>query len=332
MVTWLGAVQSQDYAGAKWALGMRSPGVTDAEVDELFNSGAILRTHVMRPTWHFVSPKDICWLLKLTAPRVHAFNAHYYRRMELDDALFARSDALLAKALEGGKQLTRKELHDTLQREGIATVKEDNTVRLGLIMMHAELEGIICSGERRGKQFTYALMEERAPRARELERDEALAELTLRYFRSHGPAMVKDFTWWSGLTVADAKAGIEMVKSRLESETVDGRTYWSSAAAKTAEKEPDSAYLLPNFDEYLIGYTDHTSIFDGSYADVYDSGFPHSIVVDGKVMGAWKRTLKKDEAEVTAKLFTPLSGEQKDALDAAAEEYSRFLGLPVVLS
>src|SRR5690348_9989844 len=179
VVQWLGAVQSQDYGAAKWALGLRLCGAIDDVIEQSFASGQILRTHIMRPTWHFVTPADIRWMLMLTAPRVHAASAYYYRTSELDDALFARSNAVLVEALQGGKQLTRTELASALQRAGIAC---DNLLRLGYIIIHAELDGIICSGARRGKQFTYALLDERAPQTRVVEREEALAEFALRYF------------------------------------------------------------------------------------------------------------------------------------------------------
>jgi hypothetical protein len=208
VVAWFGAVQAQEYALAKWALGLRMEYATDDIIEQAFTDGAILRTHVMRPTWHFVTPADIRWILELTAPRVHAANGTMYRRLELEDALFGRSDEIIARAVEGGRHLTRAELGAALSVAGIDTT---NGMRLGYIVHHAELEGVVCSGPRRGRQHTYALIAERAPQARRLARDEALAELTRRYFTSHGPATVKDFAWWSGLTIADVKAGLAML-------------------------------------------------------------------------------------------------------------------------
>ena len=218
VVAWLGAAQAQDYAGAKWALGLRAKGLTDAAVEQAFDEGAILRTHILRPTWHFVAPADIRWMLALSAPRVHAVNAYAYRTFELDAAVLARSRAALERALAGGRQLTRLELAKVLQRAGV----QADGPRLAHVMMHAELDAVICSGARRGKQFTYALLEERAPRAKVLPRDEALAELTRRYFASHGPATLRDYVWWSGLTARDARAGMadELARSRPRS-TVD---------------------------------------------------------------------------------------------------------------
>ena len=196
VVKWFGAVQAQDYSGAKWALGLRLQSATDDAVEKAFGDGNILRTHVMRPTWHFVAPADIRWLLKLTAPRVNAVNGYYYRKFELDDAVFKKSNKALTKALRGGKQLTRDTLRNAVQQAGVAT---DDLVRSAYILIRAELDGLICSGARKGKQFTYSLLDERQPNSATLERDEALAELTRRYFTSHGPATLQDFVWWSGL-------------------------------------------------------------------------------------------------------------------------------------
>src|SRR5258707_10282859 len=190
MVAWLGAVQAQDYAAAKWALGMRLKDATDAALDQAFNDGGILRTHVMRPPWHFGAPADIRWLLALTAPRVKALMSYYGRQWGVDDALLKRSRAVLTKALQGGRQLTRSEIDQALQAAGI----QGSALALGHFAMHAELDALICSGPRRGKQFTYMLLDERVPPAPKLTRDEALAALTQRYFTSHGPAQVPDFT------------------------------------------------------------------------------------------------------------------------------------------
>jgi Winged helix DNA-binding domain len=332
LVQWLGAVQAQDYAAAKWALGLRSQGVTDRDVEQAFTDGTILRTHVMRPTWHFVTPSDISWMLTLTAPRVHALNAFYYRKLELDDTLFARSNAVLEKALYGGKQLTRPELISILQRAGIAT---GDLLRFGYLMIRAELDGIICSGARRGKQHTYALLDERAPQARTLERDEALAELAKRYFTSHGPATLKDYIWWSGLSAADAKAGLELIKPQLFHEVVDGQIYWFAASMQAANDMGPTAYLLPNYDEYIVGYTDRSAVFEASHTKKLDSRgnvlFNHTIVIDGQIVGTWKRMLKKDAVVIEANPFVPLSEAETRAVAIAAERYGRFLGTPAAL-
>ena len=223
-----GAVQAQNFAAAKWALGLRIKNSTDEDIEKAFNEGTILRTHVMRPTWHFVVPEDIRWMLELTAPRVKTVLAHYNRKLELDDALFAKSNAAIVKALQGHTYLTRQELKTILTNIGIET----NVQRLAHIIMWAELDGLICSGPRRGKQFTYALLEERVGKAKKLSREQALAKLALNYFTSHGPAQLKDFSWWSGLTVKDARDALDLIKSKLNQATLDGKTYWFSTQHK----------------------------------------------------------------------------------------------------
>ncbi len=332
VVRWLGAVQAQDYAAAKWAVGLRLQGATDDDIEQACTYGAILRTHVMRPTWHFVTPADIRWMLALTAPRVNAVNATWYRKLELDDAVFMRSSAALAKALQGGKQLTRAELASVLQQAGIAT---DNLLRFNYIMIRAELDGIVCSGARRGKQFTYALLDERAPQASVLDRDEALAEFARRYFTGHGPATLQDFVWWSGLTVADARAGLEMVTFQLMHEVVDGQRYWFSTSTLPAKDISQAAYLLPNFDEYIVGYTDRSAAFDMSHTKKLDQRgnilFNHTIVIDGQVVGTWKRTIKKDAVIVTPSLFISLNEAETRALAASVNRYGVFLEMPVSL-
>ncbi|HEY3476744.1 MAG TPA: winged helix DNA-binding domain-containing protein [Anaerolineales bacterium] len=331
VVSWMGAVQSQDYAGAKWALGRRmKDAATDAELDQAFNAGKILRTHVMRPTWHFVTPADIGWMLELTAPRVRAALAYIDRQLGMDQLTFRRTRSVLEKTLKGNHQLTRAELAPILSKAGVPV----DGLRLGHLMMHAELGGVVCSGARKGKQFTYALLEERAPQAKTLERDQALVELTRRYFRSHGPATAQDFVWWSGLTMTDARRGIEALGSEFENETVKDQTYWFPKSG-LGESSSSAAYLLSNYDEYTVGYTDRSAIFDGAHADKLgsrESILTQTLLIDGRVAGTWKRTLKKNEVVIDVAPFTVLNKAQNQAVIAAAREYGRFLGLPVVLS
>jgi hypothetical protein len=331
VVGWLGAVQAQDYAGAKWAVAQRTKGiVSDAAMDELFAEGAILRTHLLRPTWHFVTPADIRWLLDLTAARVHILNGTYYRKLALDDTTFERSHAALFKALQGGMQLTRPEVAAVLRQAGIAT----DDMRFTYLMMHAELEGVVCSGARRGKQFTYALLDERAPQAKRLDRDEALAELVRRYMMSHGPATLKDFVWWSGLTLADARAGIELVKPQLEHEVIDGQSYWFAASVPPARKRTPAAYLLPNYDEALASYKDRSAAVEAQYARMWNGEhaiLSHHLVINDRIAGSWQRTFSKGTAVVEIKLFAPLTEVETHAVAAATHRYGEFLGMPAVL-
>lgn len=330
VVDWLGAVQSQDYAGAKWALGQRANGINEADVDQAFADGSILRSHLLRPTWHFVTPKDIRWMLMLTAPRVHALSDYYYRKSGLDAATFKKSNSTIAKALKGGRQLTRNELASALQKAGIPT---DADLRLTYLVMYAELEGLICSGARRGKQFTYALLEERVPPTKPMKRDEALAELVRRYFSTRGPATLQDFAWWSGLTVADAKAGIEMVRPQFVSETINGQTYWFDESNAPTKLKSPTAYLLPNYDEYFIGFKDRSAFAEVIRREKLEENNPtfiaHVIVLDGQIVGGWKRTLKKDSVVVELSLITKLSKSEHQAVVEAANRFGKFLGLSV---
>jgi hypothetical protein len=332
VVRWLGAVQAQDYAGAKWAVALRLNGATDAKVEQAFASGEILRTHVMRPTWHFVAPEDIRWMLELTAPRVHAANCYQYRRLELSRAIFKRTNAVVTKALRDGRQLTRAELGSVLRQAGIAA----DDLRLTYLVLAAELDGVICSGARRAKQFTYTLLDERAPAVKTLTRDEALAELTRRYFVSHGPATEADFIWWSGLTRTDVRSGIEMVKRQLEHAVIDGKAYWSAESMPRSKNSRQAAFLLPNFDEYIVGYTDRGSIFDELHNNQLDARrnplFQHTIVMHGQIAGTWKRILKKDTVIIEFNPFTPVTNAERAAMRVAAEKYADFLELEASLA
>jgi hypothetical protein len=330
VVRLLGAVQAQDFGGAKWALGMRTRGSSDASIERAFANGSIVRTHVLRPTWHFVTPADIRWMLALTGPRVKATMASYDRKLELDDAVFRRTNAAIVRALRGGKQLTRAEIGETLRQAGVVV---GGSQRLGHILFRPELEGIICSGARRGKQFTYALLDERVPAAPERPRDEALLDLTRRYFATRGPATANDFAWWSGLTVADARRGIDMAGSALEREVIDDRPYWSDPSVRTAPWRSPKVFLLPNYDEFFIGHKDRSAIGrrleSAKLVTGGDALINHVIAVDGQLVGGWRRTLTNDRVRVDLRLLTRLSPAEHRALDAAVERHGEFLGLPV---
>jgi hypothetical protein len=331
VVRWFGAVQAQEYPGATWGIAQRMDGLTQAAIDQAFAEGAMLRTHAMRPTWHFVAPADIRWLLKLTSPRVHALNASYYRKLELDAAVLARGAAVLTTALQDGKHLTRSELASALGQAGISRATDDR-LRLAYLMMHAELEGLICSGAMRGKQHTYALLDERVPAARMLEREEALAELTRRYFISHGPATVKDFAWWSGLATADVRAGLELNRSELQTAAIAGQTYWFGPDDHASPAEAPIAHLLPAYDEYTIAYKEHSAILDPEYRELAVVAFGIVIVIDGRIVGGWKRVIEKERVLLSLSPFRALPEAEQQALAQVVQRYSAFLGKPVVLT
>jgi Winged helix DNA-binding domain len=335
VVRWLGAVQAQDYAGAKWAIGQRVKDCVDDDVERAFRDGRILRTHVMRPTWHFVMPEDLRWMLALTAPRVRAAMAYYDRKLDLTDRVFGRSHVVIAKALQGGRHLTREELGRVLAGAGIQAAGQ----RLGHLMMRAELDAVICSGPRRGKQFTYALLDDRAPAARKLTRNEALGELTARYFASHGPALPQDLAWWSGLTVADVRRGIDLSRSRLSPAVVAGATHWfapARRAAKVQRTKDQRVHLLPNYDEYLIAYKNRSA---AAAPEVMRKLVPgddlfanHFVVLDGRLVGGWRRLQGKKIVIVEIRLLVPLAAAARKALHDTAARYAAFLGVPVQLS
>jgi hypothetical protein len=311
-------------------VGQRTAGANDTQVERAVDSGAILRTHVLRPTWHFVAAEDIRWMLALTAPRVRRLMASYDRKLELDDKVFAKSAKAITRVLSGGNELTRAELREVLGRARIGVVQ---TQRLGHLMMRAELDGLVCSGSRRGKQSTYALLEERVPPAPAMQQDEALAELARRYFTTRGPATVHDFAWWSGLTIGDARRGVEAVQSQLEQRTIEGRTHWFSDDASPIKARGPRAHLLPNYDEYFIGYRDRSAIGDlvrtSGVKNAHDAFSAHVIAIDGQLVGGWRRTVTAWGTVLELELVVELDAGQMRAIEAQARRYGEFLNAPV---
>ena len=314
----MGAVQAQEYYSAKWALALRMRTATDRLIEEAFNKGEILRTHLLRPTWHFVTPEDIRWLLELTGPRVNLKCGTGYRMFELDAAVFKKSNRAITNALKGGKQLTRAELKAVLNRAGVAA---DNGIRLGHILIRAELDGVVCSGPRKGNQFTYALLEERVPPGKSFTRDEALAELTRRYFSSHGPASLQDFVWWSGLTTEDAKRGIGFIDRDLREAIVDDKAYWTTLSRPLQASHP--SHLLPAFDEYNVAYKHRHLVSD---LTTPWNGLGPTVIVGGKVAGAWKAFLNGSVVAIKVDPARPLKKPEMRDISEAADRYAAFLG------
>jgi hypothetical protein len=328
VVSWLGAVQAQEYPDARWALALRMEHATAAAIERAFAEGRILRTHVLRPTWHFVVPGDIRWMLALTGPCVSRRMAPYHRRLELDAGVFGRSQRAMVRALRGGVHLTRQELKTVLQRAGI---RVDSGQHLAHLVMQAELDAVVCSGPPRGRQFTYALFDERVPASRHVSRDDALAELGRRYFTSHGPAQLRDFAWWSGLSVADARAGLATIERDLARETIDGKTYWF-ASTRGVHRSGRGARLLPLYDEYLIAYKDRSAALDRSLW-TWGSGDPFSaaVLIDGEVVGTWRRRLDRGRVVVTVTPFASFRTSDVRHVSRAATAYAEFVGLDIEL-
>jgi hypothetical protein len=326
IVYYMGAIQAQDYSGAKWAIAQRLKGATDKTIEDAFTNGNIIRTHVMRPTWHFVHPKDIRWMIQLTAPRVMTIAGTHHRQHQLDHVIFSKCEKAILRAMEGEKQLTRNEIVDALEQAGVAT----NEQRFIHIMMQMELICLVCSGGRQGKQFTYALLDERVPTTKPFDKQEALAALAERYFTSHGPATLQDYVWWSGLTVADAKTGVETIKHKLTNITINGSTYWFTESENQSTGKTPGAFLLPNYDEYIVSYKDRSATIaasDINKADPRGTIFNHTIVANGKVIGIWKRTIGKTKVDIELTPFAPLSQANKSVIATAAKRYTKFLAL-----
>jgi Winged helix DNA-binding domain len=323
VVRWMGAMQAQDYGMSKLAVGVRLPIATDKQVEAAFNAGKIIRTHVMRPTWHIVAAEDIRWMLELTAPNLDKAADSYFRKLGLDVTFFKKSNALIAQLLQGGNEMTRTEILGALEKQGIVT----NGL---LIMYKAEIDRIVCNGAMRDKQFTYALFDAKVPPGKPIPRDEAIARLTKRYFLSHAPATLKDFCWWSGLSVGDAKKGLEMVKPDFISETIGTETYYFHTAHANTKNLKDTFRLLPAFDEFLIGYKDRTAAIRLEHQPkaFTKNGIFHPIIVEnGQVIGTWKKTIKSKQLEIKTDIFMPFTDNQKVGFEKAVEKMKEYYDL-----
>ena len=279
----------------------------------------------MRPTWHFVAPEDLRWLLALTAPRVRQASAYQYRILELDRETTGKSARVIERALRGGVALTREELGEHLRAAGI----EATGLRLGYLVSDAELDGRICSGPRRGKRQTYALLEERLPPAAPRTRDEALAEIGRRYVEGHGPAQVADLAWWSGLTVADSRKALELATPPLATERVGERTFWRSPSAPAVAIDSPVVHLLPNYDELLISFRDREDAMDPglpSAARVAQVVLAHIVVRDGLVVGGYRRREEGGRTSLVVDLLVDLDSRERAGIRAAIERFGAFLG------
>jgi hypothetical protein len=324
VVSWLGAIQAQDFSGAKWSVGLRLSSKKESDIDLAIERRSMIRTWPMRGTLHFVAAEDARWMLQLLTPRIIAGSAGRHRQLNLTESVFERSSELLATAMEGGKQLIRSEVFSLLEEKGIATSDQ----RGMHIINYLAQKQIICHGIHNDKQPTYVLFNEWVPESRNLPEKEALAALTLRYFKSHGPATLHDFTWWTGLKISDAKEGLKMVSSRLHNTHADGITYWYDPELADLPKSGKS-FLLPGFDEYMLGYTNRSLILEKSHAQKIIPGnngvFMPTIVWNGKVVGTWRRVIKKDSVQIDLSPFEKISPSIKQSVEIQARKYGRYL-------
>jgi hypothetical protein len=326
MVSYFGAMQAQDYSMAKWAIGLRC-GSSDHIIEDSIYNAEIIRTHILRPTWHFVSASDLRWMLELTAPHVKKLASSMGRKYCLDDKSLLKYYSKMERLLSGNKHLTREEI---MLKLNVGT--SANNIQNSLIMMNAELDGIVCNGENRGKQFTYALLEERIPETGKISQEESLAKLANKYFTSRGPATLKDFIWWSGLSVTNAKIALELIKPEFQSQQFDNQTYWFHNTLSLKTINPERIYLLPAFDEFLISYKDRTASISAENqlkAFTKNGIFSPILVLNGEVVGTWKRTIKKDKVFIEIKPFIPLIDNQN--ILSAINIYEKYLGRTVTL-
>ena len=325
IVGWMGGMQAQDFEMAEWAVGVRLPGSTAKLIESAIDKAEIIRTHLMRPTWHFVSSDDIYWMLELTAPQIKSSLKSRAKVLELNEKNLGRYNKIIEDALSAGKNLTREELVGELKKNKIKT--ENN--RASHIFLNAELDGIMCSGEIKNNKQTYALLRERVPVLKTLKRDEAAGKLALRYFLSRGPATLKDFVWWSGLPVRDARNGLESVKQDLTALEFNSDTYWMSGSIAESVRGGNKVYILPAFDEFIISYKDRSAMIDlnNHGKSVSSNGiFRPVILIEGKVSGIWKRIKKNGAVSIETELFNGGKKIRESSINKLFGIYGKFLG------
>ncbi len=302
VVSWLGAMQSQAFELAKWAIGVRLENTTVRNIEEALSTGRIIRTHILRPTWHFVAAEDIHWMRELSSPRLMPVFVSYGKMLGADEEVISRAGLKVAKILEKYGDRTKQEIGEHLKTEGL----EIDQHTLTHVMSRAELDGIVCNGLISGNKHTYALLEERVPKTKSFVKEEALERLAYKFFSSHGPATLPDFIWWSGLLTSDAKTALELVKEHFVSETMNERTFWMRNDIRIPEKGDDSALLLPPFDEFVVSYKDRSEIIeDKHYGKVMTKNglFDPTIMLNGEIIGSWKKSKKKNEMQIDLSFF-----------------------------
>lgn len=325
VVSWMGAVQAQDYNMSEWAVGVRLPGSTVNTIKSAINSGEIIRTHVLRPTWHLVSAADIYWMLELSAPQIKSLSRSRDKELGLTEQAFSRSNSIIEKALCDNKHLTRDELVKLLVAGGF--INDNN--RVSHLLMRAEIDGIIASGSIKADKQTYALLADRISKTKILNRGEAIAELARRYFTSHGPATLQDFHWWSGLPVKDCRQAVEDLKNSFDSAKIGDDTYFFAPVSSVPKFEKNHIILLPAYDEFIISYKNRTASlsFENHVKAVSINGIFRPVIVhNGKVIGIWKKTVKNEKVFLTAEFFGITTASVKKHIAVNFVSYARFIG------
>ncbi|WP_099463065.1 winged helix DNA-binding domain-containing protein [Parabacteroides provencensis] len=324
LVSWMGAIQAQDYAMSKWAVGSRLQSGSLKTVDEALKRGEILRTHVLRPTWHLVAAEDIRWMLKLSVQRIKSAYVSFAKGHQLDitEKQYGQFNDLIVRILEDNKSLTKQEIEVEINQRGIKTVEP----LLRRLLGNSEIEGVICSGVDKGNKPTYALLDERAPRVDKIHKEEALARLASRYFQSHSPASLVDFSWWSGLSLTEAKQAIGLIKSELITDS--DNLFMHESYEEIAPLQNDILHLLPSFDEYLISYKDRTAVLDLEHHpkafNRFGTFYP-VILHNGKVVGNWNKTIKKGQVVIKTSFFDAKYRIRRELIQKAESRYKSFI-------
>ena len=324
LVRWMGAVQAQDYAGSLWAVGLRTASALASDVEDAIAARSVVRTWPMRRTLHLVPAEDARWMLRLLASRVITGSRGRYRALGLDDATFARSRTLLSRALAGGNRLARQDAYAVLERGGVSPAGQRGIH----IISHLAQQGLLCFGPREGRQPTFVLLEEWLPAAPARSDVDCLAQLARSYFRSHGPATVRDFSWWTGLALRDARKAMEAAGLELGAKSSGVPRRRAVASGKPA------AVLLPPWDEYLVGYKDRTAAL-GHLAPDHPRlagaiGIP-LILIDGRARGAWRRELTPSQVRSRLEYWGRVTDAERQAVEDAGRRYGRFVGRELVL-
>nr|WP_154118825.1 winged helix DNA-binding domain-containing protein [Paenibacillus monticola] len=325
----LGALQAQDYMQVMWAIGLRTPSASLTDIERAIADRKIVLTWTLRGTIHCVPSEDVKWMLQLAGSRVVGQAKSRLAQLGLDTRTLEHCREIIYDALTGGRQVDRSDLLQLLEDASISTASQ----RGYHILWHCAYHGLICFGPVNGKQQTFVLLDEWVPHSRDLSFEQSLAELALRYFKAHGPATINDFAWWAGITLTDARRGLETVKGELFSEQIEGREYWMTTVSVAQSSDDFGVYLLPGFDEFILGYKDRSAVLKPETAPRIVPGnngvFMPTLVVDGQVIGIWKRTFKKKGLEFVISPFEQL-GDNEERVLRAAERYATFIGLPLL--
>ncbi len=325
------AMQAQNYPGVLWSVGLRVPGAAQTDIEQAVADRTIVRSWPMRGTLHYVAAEDIKWMTTYLTPKVVSGAASRHRNLELDEAVFDKAKTVLIHELSGSKVLTRQQIFEAFERAGIRTAGQRGVH----ICWYWSQKGLLCCGPYIGKQPTFVLLDEWVTNSRELTREEAFAELALRYFTGHGPATMADFANWLKASLTDARAGLAAVEHKLVKETIDGETYWMG---QPPSKLPtlQRAFLLPGFDEYLLGYKDRSAMLLPGHEQkivLFANGmFRSAVVIDGVAIGVWNQIKQAKKTIIQLQPFIDLTNDDIDALQQPLAQYQHFVGSELKLT